>query len=282
MILLGLRPPLAERERVEAPRAPEVGDVEERRLRPEHPAVVGRVLADPQQEVVAHGMQVGRVAEDLQLAPHDRTGRRQVDHVERVDLAERDDVAHVPDEPHRIDALALAKPADAAERHEGAGPVPSVVTVVSLSVRGPPDQVGTSVLATRRTPFRSESDHWLRSTPGRSRSPRSASGPGSRCRTCGSRWTPSRVEPSAPVEALGRDVEARPAGVHDPSVGDDRVRVDRVEPALDVDRQHGHQAEARELRRPTDLPALDEPAFARHPAGRVAQRVAGEPASDAG
>ena len=83
MILLGLRPPLAERDRVEPPRAPEVGDVEERRLRPQHAPVVGRVLADPEQEVVAHGVQVGRVAEDLQLAPHGRTRRRrQVDHVE--------------------------------------------------------------------------------------------------------------------------------------------------------------------------------------------------------
>ena len=55
MVVLRLRPRLAERKRVEPARAAQVGDVEERGLGTEHPAVVGRVLPDPEQETVADG-----------------------------------------------------------------------------------------------------------------------------------------------------------------------------------------------------------------------------------
>ena len=44
--------------------------------------------------------------------------------------------------------------------------VACVVTTVSLSAPGPPDKIGRSVVASRRTPFDSDSDHWLRRTPG--------------------------------------------------------------------------------------------------------------------
>ena len=61
-------------------------------------------------------MQVRRVAEQVDRAEHPRPlGIGQPDRVERVDLAERDDVADVAQEAHREDALALAEAADAAD-----------------------------------------------------------------------------------------------------------------------------------------------------------------------
>ena len=97
-------------------RRAQVGDVEERDLRAERrPPLVG-VLADAEQQVVADRVQVRGVAGDLQLAEHARVRRvGEVERVERIDLAERDDVAGVADEAHRVDALALAEPADAAD-----------------------------------------------------------------------------------------------------------------------------------------------------------------------
>ena len=73
----------------------------------------------PSSRSVADRVQVGRVAEELELA--EDLGRRrvgEVDRVERVDLAEGHDVAGVADEAHRVDALALAEAADAPDGRE--------------------------------------------------------------------------------------------------------------------------------------------------------------------
>jgi hypothetical protein len=104
----GLRP---------AGRAPWVGHVEERQLRaPDAPLRRG-VLADAEQQVVGDRVQVGGVAEDLQLADDAGLGLLgQVQRVERVDLAERHDVALVAREAHGVDALALAQAVGAAEQ----------------------------------------------------------------------------------------------------------------------------------------------------------------------
>ena len=73
VVVLGLRPALAEVLRVQPRRLPQVGDVEDRELRPERaPALLVDVLADAEQQVVADRMQVGGVAGDLQLAEHAR------------------------------------------------------------------------------------------------------------------------------------------------------------------------------------------------------------------
>src|SRR5215204_5389073 len=102
-------------------RLAQVGDVEDRELRPERAPLLVRVLADAEKQVLADRVQVGRVARDLQRAEHARAlGQREVEGVERVDLAEGDDVAGVADEAHRVDALALPKPADPAGLDEGA------------------------------------------------------------------------------------------------------------------------------------------------------------------
>ena len=98
-----------------------VGDVEQRDLRAEPHALGGRVLADAEQLVLADRVQVGRVAEDLQLAAHARARRvGEVERVERIGLAERHDVAAVVDEAHRVDALAAAEAADLADLLEPA------------------------------------------------------------------------------------------------------------------------------------------------------------------
>ena len=115
VVVLGLRPAAAEPLGVEPRRLAQVGDVEDRELRPLRAPVVVRVLADAEQQVLADRVQVGGVAGDLQLAEHARPlGLREVERVERIDLAEGDDVAGVADEAHRVDALALAEAADAA------------------------------------------------------------------------------------------------------------------------------------------------------------------------
>ena len=123
MVGLRLRPALAERRVREPRRMAEVGDVEERELRAGR-LVPGRPTSspDPEQQVVADRVQVGRVAGQLELAEHARPRRvGDVDRVERVDLLERDDVRGRADEPDRVDALALAEVADAADLVERAG-----------------------------------------------------------------------------------------------------------------------------------------------------------------
>ena len=80
---------------------------------PSRHALRRRVLPDADQLVLADRVQVGRVAEDLQLAGHARVRRvGEVERVERIGLAEGHDVAAVADEAHGVDALAAAEAAD--------------------------------------------------------------------------------------------------------------------------------------------------------------------------
>ena len=93
-----------------------IANVEQRDLGAEPAPFVGGVLADPEEASLTRRVQVGRVARDLQLAPHDRRrGIAQVDDVERVHLAERHDVGHVPEEPHGVDLLGHTEAADDAD-----------------------------------------------------------------------------------------------------------------------------------------------------------------------
>ena len=97
----------------------EVRDVEQRQLHARAPALVGRVLADPEQQPVAERVQVRGVAGDLELARHPRRLRvGEVERVQRVDLAERHHEARVADVADRVDPLAAPEPADAADLHE--------------------------------------------------------------------------------------------------------------------------------------------------------------------
>ena len=82
---------------------------------PVDPALGRAVLADADQPGPVGRVQVGRVAGDLQLAPHRRLGRiAKVHCVQRVGLPERDHVAGRADEPDRVDLLTLAQPFDRA------------------------------------------------------------------------------------------------------------------------------------------------------------------------
>ena len=115
----GAREALADLRLLQPHRPREVGDVEQRELEALDAAVVGRLLADAEQQVVADRVQVGGVAGDLQLADDARAvGIGEVDRVERVGLAERDDVADVADEADGVDPLAAAEPADLAALDE--------------------------------------------------------------------------------------------------------------------------------------------------------------------
>ena len=129
-------------------------------LRPERAAVLVRVLTDAEQQVLADRVQVGRIAGDLQLAEHARPLRREVERVERVDLAEGDDVAGVADEADGVDALALAELADPARLDEGAaGRAQGGQERLGLAARAPPGQaLGADDAEDAAC---SESDHWL-------------------------------------------------------------------------------------------------------------------------
>ena len=164
VVVLGLRPAAAELLGVEPSRLAQVGDVEDRELRPLRAPVLVRILADAEQQVLADRVQVGGVAGDLQLAEHARPLRlREVERVERVDLAEGDDVARVADEADGVDALALPGPPTrpAWTRAPPAGR--SVVRYDSVSAPLP-HQAGLSVLTTRSTAVL-QSDHWLSRKP---------------------------------------------------------------------------------------------------------------------
>ena len=88
---------------------------------PSRAAFLAHFLPDPEQQVFADRVQVGRVAGDLELAEHARPLRHgEIEREERVDLAERDHVADIADEANGVDALALAEPADPAGLDERA------------------------------------------------------------------------------------------------------------------------------------------------------------------
>ena len=114
---------LAERHLVQARRA--CAGRRRRTARAGRPARCPSSLASwptPEQQVVAQRVEVGRVAEDLELAEHLRLARvGEVDRVERVDLAERHDEAGVVDEAHRVDPLALAEPRHLPQLEQRAG-----------------------------------------------------------------------------------------------------------------------------------------------------------------
>ena len=121
VIRLRLGPAQTERRVGEPRRMPEVGDIEQRKLGADGSALVVDLLPDPEQEVGADRVQVGRVAGDLELAEHARPRRvGEVDRVERVDPLERHDIGGRADEADRVDALAPTEVADAADLAERA------------------------------------------------------------------------------------------------------------------------------------------------------------------
>ena len=252
-------------EPVQPRRAAQVGDVEDRDLCPGGAAVVGRVLADPEQQVVADRVQVGRVAGDLQLPEDARLLRDgEIERVERIDLPERDDVAHVTDEAHGVDPLALAEPADPAGLSEGAVPqaqrrqerlalaAPAAPPGGALGAHDPQH----AAVLRERPLAEQEAGHAAAAAIQR---PRRA---GDVERVDGGRDALLRVRRPVRVRsvgpALGRDVEALRRGVDDPRVGEDGDRVHRLEPLGEVDRQHGQHAEPGEGGRPAHVAALDE------------------------
>ena len=93
----------------------EIAHVEQRHLGALHPPLRAGLLADTDHEVVADGVQVPRVAGDLQLAEDlGCRGVTEVDGVEGIGLAKRDEV--------RVDAFAathVADPTDLGERVTG-------------------------------------------------------------------------------------------------------------------------------------------------------------------
>ena len=96
-----------------------VGHVEQTQLEPRRAALLGGVLPDAEHQVLADGVQVGREAGDLEFAGDPRSGRiAQVEHVERIDLPERDGEPDVVHEAGRVELLTPAEAADLADRDE--------------------------------------------------------------------------------------------------------------------------------------------------------------------
>ncbi len=266
------------------------GDVEHRQLRPLQLALPGGVLAHAQQHVVRQRVEVGRVAEDLQLALHGGPRRvRQVHDVERVDLAEGDDVAAVAQEAHREDALALAQsgdPADLGEavvslrqdRHHALGgdvaerrrvggghPEVALVLVHRELVEEPP-------LHLSRRPVHGPVD----AGDVEAMDPRDV--PLVECL-----WSAFLKDP--PVHPLlGGHVEALRRGVHRLTVGQDPDRPvrDGLQAPGEVQRQDRQHPEPGELRRMMSGGAVEEGALGDRPAPVVLQHVVGNPALDGG
>ena len=127
-----------------------------------------RLPADAQQQARADRVQVGRVAGDLELADDPRVvGIGEVEHVQRVDLAERDHVAGVADEADGVDVLAApeaAHPAHVAQA-VAVGCEHGDEALAAPTCRPASSHGGDVVLATRRTPSCSDIDHWLSMYP---------------------------------------------------------------------------------------------------------------------
>ena len=265
---------------VEPDRARRVGDVEQRRLHPARDAVGADLAADAEQEPRPDRMQIGRVPGDLQLAHRAGRGRvREVEDIERVDLAERDHVAGVADQADGVDVLAAADATDPPDRAQ-AIPVG--------------DELGDIALAFAL--LRAVGQPWRR---GRARHPQHPL-------VLGHRPLAQHVaaHPAAghvvgrpgvgDVEAvdlgvdlraigvgtvgpaLGRDVERAGRGVHDLAVGEHGVDVDGGEAALEVDRQHREHPGAGEPRRPRDVTAADQLVAAARAADAVAHGDGGQ------
>ena len=86
---------------------------------PVRPTVGIGVGPDPEEQAGADRVQVGRVAGHLQLTRHDGVGRiGEVDHVQRVDLSERDHVPLIAEEADAVDALVDAQAREEADLGE--------------------------------------------------------------------------------------------------------------------------------------------------------------------
>ena len=111
--------------------------VEDREMAPGGARIV-RVLADREQEVVAHGVDVAREPVDLELADDARPGGvTEIEREQRIGLTERDEVAFVPDHPARIDSLALRQPLQRTDRAELAAGRPHHEQVVATLLAVP-------------------------------------------------------------------------------------------------------------------------------------------------
>ncbi len=107
-----------------------IRNIEYRHLRAEGPTLLRGVLADSENQTVAQRMEVGGISEDLQLAFHRWIGRiAQIEGVERIGLAEGDDVTHLTDETNREDPLTLTQATNRADDLERA-------VVLSKNVNG--------------------------------------------------------------------------------------------------------------------------------------------------
>ena len=101
-----------QRQRVQPGRVGQVGDVEDCCLSPPLDPLQRGVLADPEEPVVADGVQVAREAGNLQLAQRLRSGRvGQVHGVQRVGLSEGHHDREVVEPAHRLDLLARSEAA---------------------------------------------------------------------------------------------------------------------------------------------------------------------------
>ena len=150
----------------QTPRGVRIGDIEQRDLRTGATSLGVGVGADPEQQPRADRVEVRRVAGDLQLAGDARVGRiGQVEHVQRVDLAERDHIARVADEPDPEDPLVDAEPGDHTDLDELAAGEPEGRDSALTGGRPRVEPAGSVVLATRSTPSCSDNENWLRRWP---------------------------------------------------------------------------------------------------------------------
>ena len=284
----------AERVTREQLRRAQVGDVEQAQLRPAQASLRARVAAHAEDEVAADRMQIGRVAQQLERAPDARAcGVGQVERVQRVDLTEGDDVAHVVDEANGVDALALAEPADPAH----------LVEPVAVLVEDGDEAL--AVLRARaarphRLLRRGDAQH---AAELRQRELVEQVAGGLAAGAVVGALGVARVEAvdrraHALGNAIGRrpgvdpalrgDVEALRRAVHRLGVGHERVGVDGGQSAVEVDRQHGEHSQAGEGHRAAHGAAghgaADRAAAAgrddrpREPAGDRARRRRARPA----
>ncbi len=266
-----LREALAQPAMLQPPRLRYVGDVEQRQLEALEPAVVGGVLPDAQQQLLADRVQVGGVAGDLELAGHARgIGIGEVERVERVGLAEGDDVADVADEADRVDALAQAEAADHAALHEPA--------VAPGERRDPALRVGVEAGRGRDAQHVGVLGHReLVQQRAGNRTAARVAGP---VRVGGVEAVDRGVGAEAPVlvPALRRDVERGVRGIDVVGAGEDRVRVDRGQAGGEVDGVDGQHAGAGEERRAPDGTAADRARRPRRSRPLVGERRSRQPA----
>ena len=255
------RPALADLRLLQPRRVREVGDVEQRQLQALHAAVARRLLADAEQQLLAHRVQVGGVAGDLQLAHDARVVRvGEVERVERVRLAERDDVADVADEADRVDPLAEAEAADLAAL-EQVPVAPVERRDLALGLRAEAERrrgaqhalvLGQRELVEQRARHRAAGR-----VPGAIRV---------RCVEAVDRGVGAGER--AVIPALGRDVQGRRRGVDGVGAREDRVGVHGRQALPEIDGVDGQHAGAAEDRRAPDRAAADRARRDRHAGAR--------------